>query len=157
MQHHERQRGEFTVSTDPARIDLDMVHNYLNQESYWATGIPHDILERAVAGSLCFGVYENRTQVAFARVITDAATFAYLCDVFVVKSHRGRGLGTWLMEFIMAHPTLQGLRRFVLSTRDAQGLYRRFGFTPEPAPSTYMHIHRPDAYRVGPARPPDGQ
>jgi GNAT superfamily N-acetyltransferase len=148
MQHHEYRRGELTVSTDTARLDLDVIHRYLSEESYWARGIPRDILRRAIAGSLCFGVYDCRTQIAFARVVADHATFAYLCDVFVLESHRGRGLATWLMECIMAHPSLQGLRRFALATRDAHALYRRFGFTPLADPSAYMHIHRPDAYLV---------
>jgi GNAT superfamily N-acetyltransferase len=141
------QLGEFTVSTDASRLDLDMIHDYLSQHSYWAAGIPRNILERAVAGSLSFGIYDPNRQVAFARVVTDAATFAYLCDVFVLESHRGRGLGTWLMECIMAHPSLQGLRRFMLATRDAHALYRRFGFTPAASSSAYMHIHRSDVYR----------
>jgi GNAT superfamily N-acetyltransferase len=149
MQHQTYQRGKLTVSTDPARLDLDVIHNYLSRQSYWAVGIPRNTLDRAVAGSLCFGVYDSNTQVGFARVVTDGATFAYLCDVFVLDSHRGQGLATWLMECIMVHPSLQGLRRFVLVTRDAHPLYLRFGFTPVADPKAYMHIHRPDPYGVG--------
>jgi GNAT superfamily N-acetyltransferase len=152
MQKHEYRRGEFTVSTEAARLDLDVIHKYLSEESYWSAGIPRETLEWAVAGSLCFGLYEGSRQVGFARVVTDAATFAYLCDVFVITSHRGQGLGTWLMECVMSHPQLQGLRRFVLATRDAHALYRRLGFTSPADPSAYMHIHRPDLYRGMPSK-----
>jgi GNAT superfamily N-acetyltransferase len=154
MKHLSFERGALTVATDPARLDVDMIHRYLCHESYWATGIPREILERAIAGSLCFGVYEAGRQVAFARVVTDAVTFAYLCDVFVLESHRGRGVGTWLMECIMAHPSLQGLRRFVLATRSAHALYQRFGFTTPANPSAYMHIHRLNPYLVRTRTPP---
>jgi GNAT superfamily N-acetyltransferase len=124
-----------------------VIHDYLSRESYWAAGIPRDVLERAVAGSLCFGVYDEAgRQVGFARVVTDRATFAYLCDVFVLPSHRGRGLSKWMMECVVAQPDLQGLRRFVLVTRDAHRLYERCGFTPVADPTGYMHIHRPDPY-----------
>lgn len=149
MQGDAEERDGFTVSTDPARLDLDMVHDYLSRESYWAAGIPRAVLEKAVVGSLCFGVYDGPRQVGFARVVTDRATFAYLCDVFVLPAYRGRGLAAWLMECVVGHPDLQGLRRFVLVTRDAHGLYERFGFVAPPDPSGYMHVHRPDAYRTG--------
>ena len=108
LEHH---RDGFTVSTDPARLDLDAIHAFL-ATSYWAEGIPREILERALRGSLCFGLYEGERQVGLARVITDAATFAYLCDVYVLPEMRGRGLGKWLIECVMEHPDLQGLRRF---------------------------------------------
>jgi GNAT superfamily N-acetyltransferase len=158
VHHQTYQRGGFTVSTDPARLDLDVIHGYLNRESYWAAGIPRDVLERAVAGSLCFGVYDDAgRQVGFARVVTDRATFAYLCDVFVLEQYRGRGLSKWLMECVMAHPDLRGLRRFVLVTRDAHGLYERFGFTPVADPTGYMHVHRPDPYRAGTDDQSDGR
>jgi GNAT superfamily N-acetyltransferase len=111
-----------------------------------------EVLTRAVAGSLCFGLYHGAEQVGFARVITDRATFAYLCDVYILEAHRGRGLGRWLMELVVAHPALQGLRRFVLVTRDAHRLYERFGFQPLARPEGYMEIYRPDVY----ARPRDG-
>jgi GNAT superfamily N-acetyltransferase len=148
MLHHQFQLGEFTVSTDPACLDFDVIHRYLSQESFWAREIPRDILQRAIEGSLCFGVYDGGKQIGFARVVTDEATFAYLCDVFVLESHRGRGLSKWLMECIIAHPSLQGLRRFVLVTKDAHGLYRRFGFTPLADPAAYMHIHNPHVYQT---------
>jgi GNAT superfamily N-acetyltransferase len=144
----EHVRGDYTVSPDPARLDLAAIHRYL-ASSYWSPGLPLDILRRAVEGSLCFGLYHRDDQVGFARVITDRATFAYLCDVYVLEPHRGRGLGRWLMETVVAHPDLQGLRRFVLVTRDAHRLYERFGFMPLAKPEGYMEIHRPDVYRQG--------
>src|SRR5262249_49356968 len=116
-------RGEYELSTDPDRLIVADIHAYLSR-SYWAAHIPIDLLCRAIAGSLCFGVYKDGRQVAFARVISDRATFAYLCDVYVLEEHRGKGLAKWLMEAVTAHPDLQGLRRFVLVTRDAHGLYR---------------------------------
>ena len=148
MPHPTSSRDAFTISTDPALLDIDLLHNYLSRETYWAAGIPRDTLVRAVAGSLCFGVYEAEKQVGFARVVTDRATFGYLADVFVLPEYRGRGLSKWLMECVVAHPDLQGLRRFVLVTKDAHGLYAQFGFEPLADPTGYMHIHRPDAYRT---------
>ena len=146
----ERRRGTFTVSTDPARLDLDVVHGYLAR-SYWAEGIPRGVVDRAVAAALCFGLYEGEpgdgAQVGFARVITDRATYAYLADVFVLESHRGQGLGVWLMECVMAHPALQGLRRWSLVTRDAHDLYRRFGFASLAAPERYMEKVDSEVYR----------
>jgi len=133
-------RGEYSVSTDPQRLELAVVHCFLSN-SYWSQGLPLDVLKRAIAGSLCFGLYQGNTQVGFARVITDKATFAYLCDVFVLDSHRGKGLGRWLMEAVSSHPELQGLRRFVLVTRDAHGLYEKFGFRPLARPAGYMELH----------------
>lgn len=150
----ERRRGAFAVSTDPARLDLDVVHGYL-ASSYWAAGIPREVVARSIRGSLCFGLYEHAStgtssQVGFARAITDRATYAYVADVFVLDSHRGQGLGVWLMECVMAHPDLQGLRRWSLVTRDAHGLYRRFGFVTPPAPERYMEKVDPDVYRRQP-------
>ena len=142
----EPHRDGFTVSTDPARLDLDAIHSSL-ATSYWAEGIPREILERALRGSLCFGLYEGERQVGLARVITDAATFAYLCDVYVLPEMRGRGLGKWLIECVMEHPDLQGLRRFSLVTRDAHELYRPFGFTEIQSPERHMEIARPGIYK----------
>jgi len=150
MRDQTDQRGEFTISTDPARLDIDVIHRYLSEESFWAAGIARDILERAIAASLCFGVYDGGEQVGFARVVTDSATFAYLCDVFVLAPYRGRGLAKRLMEHVIAHPSLRGLRRFVLVTKDAHGLYEKFGFTPLADPSAYMHIHNPYVYQASP-------
>ena len=148
---YERRRDAFVVSSDPARVDLDLVHAFLTR-SYWAAGIPREVVARSIAGSLCFGLYEEKAgeppaQRGFARVITDGATYGYLGDVFVVESHRGRGLGHWLMECVMAHPGLQGLRRWSLVTRDAHELYRPLGFTALAAPERYMEKVVADIYR----------
>jgi GNAT superfamily N-acetyltransferase len=138
-------RGEFVISTDRARLDLEAVHQYIST-SYWALGMPREVLERAVENSLIFGIYDGSRQVGFARVITDLATYAYLSDVFVIEGYRGRGLSKWLMECVLAHPELQGLRRFALLTRDAQGLYERYGFGPPRGASTYMERWTPNVY-----------
>lgn len=144
LEHH---RGVFTVSTDPARLDADAVHAFLTT-SYWAEGIPRETVARSLRGSLCFGLYEGDRQVGLARVVTDRATFGYLCDVYVLPELRGRGLGTWLMECVMAHPDLQGLRRFSLVTRDAHEVYRPFGFTEIRSPERHMEIVRPGLYKT---------
>jgi len=142
----EHRRGEFVISTDRARVDLDVIHNFL-ANCYWAKGIPRDVVERSIEHSLCFGIYDGTgLQVGFARVISDFATVAYLGDVFVLESHRGRGLSKWLMECVMQHPSLQNLRRWILLTRDAHGLYARSGFTPLKAPERYMELHQPNVY-----------
>ncbi|MCE2793161.1 MAG: GNAT family N-acetyltransferase [Planctomycetota bacterium] len=141
----EAYRGEYSISSDSAKLDVAVIHQFLSG-SYWSPGLPLDVLQRALAGSLCFGLYHRGVQVGFARVITDRATFAYLCDVFVLDSYRGQGLGRWLMEVVSSHPDLQGLRRMVLVTRDAHGLYEKFGFSPLAKPGGYMELHRPDVY-----------
>lgn len=138
-------RGEYEISTDPRRLDVAAIHAFLKL-SYWSPGVPRAILERAIANSLCFGMYRGSEQVGFARVVTDRATFAYLADVFVLESHRGQGLSKWLMEVIMSHADLQGLRRFLLATKDAHGLYRQFGFTQLASPLRLMEIWKPDIY-----------
>jgi GNAT superfamily N-acetyltransferase len=144
----ENRRGEFLISTDPARLDLNVIHEFLTN-CYWAKGIPRDLVARSIEHALCFGVYDgNRAQVAFARVISDFATIAYIGDVFVLETFRGRGLGKWLMECIMSHPALQNLRRWILTTRDAHGLYSQLGFTPVKAPERFMEIDRPDVYEI---------
>lgn len=139
-------RGNFVISTDQTRLDIDAIHAYLSR-SYWAEGIPIETVARSIGESLCFGLFDASTQVGFARVITDKATFAYLCDVYVLETHQGQGLGTWLMETVCSHPDLQGLRRFVLITRDAHGLYGKFGFTQLEVPGRYMEIARPKIYK----------
>lgn len=138
--------GEYEVSTDRQRVDVSTVHAYLTQ-SYWSPGIPLSVVERAIANSLCFGVYLGASQVGFARVITDHATFAYLADVFIVEPHRGKGLSKRLMEFIKGHEELQGLRRFMLATKDAHSLYAQFGFEALANPSWMMEALKPDVYR----------
>jgi GNAT superfamily N-acetyltransferase len=135
-----------TISTDQTRLDAALVHHYLSRDSYWARGVPFEVVQRAIQNSLCFGLYEQDRQIGFARVVTDAATFGYLADVFIVSSHRGRGLGKQLIAAVMAHPDLQGLRRFMLATRDAHGLYRQFGFTEPRNPQVLMERHDPDIY-----------
>jgi ribosomal protein S18 acetylase RimI-like enzyme len=140
------EREEYQISTDPAKFDLDAIHAYLVR-AYWSQGIPRTTVERAVANSLCFAVLHGKAQVGFARVVTDSATFAYLCDVYILEEHRGKGLGKWLMECVMSQPELQGLRRFSLATRDAHGLYRQFGFGDLSKPDTLMEILRPDIYQ----------
>ena len=177
----ETRRGEFVISTDRARLDLDVIHGFLTN-CYWAKGIPREIVQRSIEHSLCFGVYadsgreipllakEARSgaplrggtpprsgapinsgapkskQIGFARVVSDYATVAYLGDVFVLESHRGRGLSKWLMECVMQHPALQNLRRWILLTRDAHALYSKYGFMPVRAPERYMELHRPNVY-----------
>lgn len=141
------ERGAYLVSTDRTRIDVDLVHDFLARQSYWAAGISRDLVARSLDHSLCFGLYREGTQVGFARVISDFATYAYLADVFVLPQHRGQGLSVWMVEIILGHPRLQGLRRFVLATRDAHGLYARFGFTAYPDPDRLMCRYDPDVYR----------
>lgn len=144
----EHRRGELLVSTDPARLDADAIHAYLTR-AYWSEGIPLATVRRSLDGSLCFGLYEGAKQIGLVRVITDSATFAYLCDVYVLEDYRGQGLGKWLIECVMQSPRLQGLRRWVLVTRDAHGLYHQAGFTELAAPERYMEIVRPGIYREG--------
>lgn len=121
---------DYEISTDPARLDVDVIHGFL-RTAYWSPGVAREVVERSIANSIPFGLYApDRAQAGFARVITDRATFAYLGDVFVLPEHRGRGLGVWLVETVLAHPDLQGLRRFHLATFDAHTLYERFGFRP---------------------------
>ncbi len=145
----EQRRSDFVISTDPARLDLNVIHGFLTN-CYWAKRIPREIVARSIEHSLCFGIYHvSDGQVGFARVISDFATIAYLGDVFVLESHRGRGLSKWMMECIMRHPDLQGLRRWILLTGDAHGLYAKFGFTPLKSPDRYMELHRPDIYETG--------
>jgi GNAT superfamily N-acetyltransferase len=144
----EHRRGKFVISTDRARLDLDVIHTFLTN-CYWAKGIPREVVAKSIDHSLCFGIYDGRSaQVGFARVVSDFATVAYLGDVFVLESHRGHGLSKWMMECITQHPSLQGLRRWILLTRDAHGLYSQFGFTPVKAPERYMELHRADVYEI---------
>ena len=139
-------KDDYTVTTDKEKIDIPFVHRFLSQ-SYWAENIPLEVVERSIQGSLCFAVFHRQNQIGFARVITDEATFAYLADVFIDERYRGKGLSKWLMEHIMSYPSLQGLRRFMLATRDAHGLYGQFGFTPLTHAERWMHIQKPDVYK----------
>jgi len=143
----ERRRDGFVISTDRARLDLNAIHEFLATDSYWAKQIPFETFARSAENSLCFGIYDAAgTQAGFARVVSDFATFAYIADVFVLDSRRGHGLGKFLMESIKQHPRLQGLRRWVLTTRDAHGLYEQYGFTSPKFPERYMEILRPNLY-----------
>lgn len=135
-------REGFELSTDPARMDLEAVYGFISQ-SYWGRERSREVQRRAMENAICFGVFKDGVQVAFARVVTDKAVFAYLADVFVLPDFRGRGLSKWIMEAVDAHPDLQGLRRFLLATRDAQGLYAKYGFRPLADPSVYMARMRP--------------
>jgi GNAT superfamily N-acetyltransferase len=139
-------KDDFIITTDKSLIDVNYVHWFLTN-SYWAEGIPIETVQRSIDGSLCFSVVYLNHQVGFARVITDEATFAYLADVFIDENFRRRGLSKWLMEVIMAYSTLQGLRRFMLATRDAHGLYKQFGFQPLDHVDRWMHIRKPDVYK----------
>jgi N-acetylglutamate synthase-like GNAT family acetyltransferase len=134
------------ISSDRARMDVDAIHRYLSEESYWAKGIPRELVARAIDNSLCFGAFDGDKQIGFTRVITDFATFAYLADVFVIASHRGRGIAKRIIEAVMAHPELQPLRRWHLVTRDAHALYAKFGFTPLEWPDRHMAKVRPNPY-----------
>ena len=139
----------FTITTDPTQLDIATIHHYLSQESYWAKGIPLETVKRAIANSLNFGVYApDGRQVAYARVVTDKATFAWLCDVFVLPEFQGQGIGKQLQAEIWQHPELQGLRRYLLATLDAHGLYRQFGFQELAAPERYLEIRRANPYGV---------
>jgi GNAT superfamily N-acetyltransferase len=139
--------SRYEISTDAGRLDVESIHAYLTR-SYWSPGIPPAIVEHAIRNSLCFGVYEKATgaQVAFTRVVTDYATFAYLCDVYVLEAHRGHGLGKRMMREVMAHPALSGARRIMLATRDAHGLYSQSGFVEAGRAGNLMEIVRPDIY-----------
>lgn len=148
--HSEWKRDSLIVTTDPTRQDVTAIHAFLTR-AYWCQGISLEIVERAVRHSLCFGLIDGAAQVGLARVVTDYATFGYLCDVYVLESHRGKGLGRWLVECVMAHPQLQGLRRLNLSTRDAHSLYAGFGFLPLRNPECQMEHHKPDIYKTAAA------
>jgi GNAT superfamily N-acetyltransferase len=143
----ESQVGEYTVSTDRGRLDVEMITRFLAEDSYWARDIPLEVMRRAIAGSFCIGIHHGGEQVAFARVVTDYATFGHIMDVFVLPSHRGRGLGKVMMEHIVRHPQLQGFRRWQLGTDDAHGLYARFGFTALAHPERHMEKTDTEAYR----------
>jgi GNAT superfamily N-acetyltransferase len=144
----ECRRGQFAISTDRQRLSLDVVHGFLTN-CYWAKGIPREVVARSIEHALCFGIYDGSgAQVGFARVISDLATIAYIGDVFVLETHRGLGLGKWLMQCITRHPALQNLRRWILTTRDAHGLYSQVGFAPLKMPERFMERNQPDVYKT---------
>lgn len=140
------QQGDFTVTDNREDLDIEVIHGFLCRESYWAEHIPRATIEKAMAHSLCFGLYHADKQIGFARAVSDHATFAYLADVFVLSDYRGRGLGKWLVSCILMHPELQGLRRWMLATLDAHGLYEQNGFVPLRHPEWFLEIHYPDIY-----------
>lgn len=150
--HYEAGREEFMISTDPALLNVDVIHGYLSNQSYWAQNIPKQVVQKSITNSLCFGLYFKGKQVGFARLVTDKATFAYLADVFILKEHQSKGLSKWMMEIIQSHPELQGLRRWMLGTRDAHGLYEQFGWTvlDEDTRKRFMQRHFKDVYRTTP-------
>lgn len=147
--HYEARKGGYCISTDPSLLDIDTIHGYLSKESYWAQNIPKAIVEKSISNSLCFGLYHHDKQIGFARLVTDKATFAYLADVFILEAYRKKGLSKWLMEIIQAHPELQGLRRWMLGTRDAHSLYEQFGWTAldEDTRKRFMQRHNKNAYQ----------
>ncbi|MEP7376478.1 MAG: GNAT family N-acetyltransferase [Chitinophagaceae bacterium] len=147
--YYEAEKEDYHISTDPSLLDMDAVYNYLSGESYWAKNIPRDVVEKSIANSLCFGLYLIKRQIGFARLVTDKATFAYLADVFILPEYRGKGLSKWLMQVIHAHPELQGLRRWVLGTRDAHSLYEQFGWTvfDEDTSKRFMQKHNKNVYK----------
>ena len=149
---HEQRHGDILVSTDQARLDIETLHRFLTG-SYWAQGVPREVVERSIRHSICFGAFDGDRQVGFSRVITDRATFAYVADVFVLPSHRGRDIGKHLMACITSHPELQNLRLWALFTRDAHGLYRQFGFGEARYPDRLMERRTPDPYGLGAGAP----
>ena len=144
-------RDRFVISDDPARVDRELVHRFLRDESYWSRSVPRDVVDRSIDHSLCFGLYDGDDQVGFARVVSDRSTFAFLADVFVLPTHRGDGLGQWLCRTVLDHHDLQGLRRILLGTDDAHGLYARLGFVPLADTRRFMEIPQPapEVYRAG--------
>ena len=146
---YESIKGEFFITTDSVKINLNTVHQFLSQESYWAKDVPIEIVKRSIENSLCFSVFYKDQQIGFARVITDKATFAYLADVFIIKEYRGKGLSKWLLQTIHAHPELQGLRRWLLGTKDAHDLYTQFGWSSitEEQYRRFMQLHNANVYK----------
>lgn len=140
------ERLGYSITNDVEAMDIDAVHAFLSR-SYWAPRVPREVVERSLRGALCFGLLKGGAQVGLARVITDRATFAYLSDVYVLEQHRGQGLARWLVQVILAHPELQGLRRFMLATKDAHGLYEKLGFGPLSQPEMFLEILQSDPYQ----------
>ena len=144
----EWQHENFIISTDKSKLNVHYIHQFLSNESYWAAGISYTIVQKSIANSLCFGVYDGEKQIGFARIITDEATFGYLADVFIDKEYRGRGISKWLMHVISNLPFRRNLRNFMLGTKDAHKLYEQFGFTPLKAPERFMQVHQPNIYTL---------
>ena len=149
MKPYEIHETDHLISDDPALLDRTFIHRFLSEHSYWAQDVPREIVDCSIDHSLCFGVYRAGEQIGFARAVTDFATFAWLADVFVVETNRGKGVGKKLVAAVLAHPRLQGLRRFQLGTRDAHGLYSRFGFQPLAYPERFMEISSGKGYNCG--------
>lgn len=151
MSQHENlvnhQQGEFLITTDKSKLDLDMIHQYLSQEAYWCKGIPRENVERNVQNSLNFCLFHINQQIGYARVVSDFSSIAYLGDVFILEAHRGQGLSKWLVEMVMGHPLLQGLRRWILLTSDAHELYRKFGWSEIKEPDLWMEWRNLEAYQ----------
>ena len=147
MNAYEVRQDDVSISDDRTRLDRALIHRFLSERSYWAQGVPRELVDRSIDHSLCFGVYQTGRQIGFARVVTDFATFAWLADVFIVEEERGKGLSKKLVAAIQAHPQLQGLRRFLLGTRDAHGLYAQFRFEPIKYPDRFMEIAPPNPYQ----------
>ncbi len=144
--NYETQIDTYLFSNDKLKLQIPVIHNYLANESYWAKNIPIETLKRAIDGSLCFAIYNDKTQIGFCRVITDNATFAYLADVFIIETYRGKGLSVQFMQYVFDYPTLKKLRRFMLATKDAHTLYSKFGFTPLLTPDRFMEIKPFESY-----------
>jgi len=140
-------KDNFWISTYKKKLDIDTIHEFLSTKAYWSINIPKDKVQASIQHSLCFGVYQDKRQIGFARIISDFSTIAYLSDVFIVEEYRGQGLSKWLIENIMIHPGLQGLRRWILLTGDAHGLYRQFGWTEIADPTRWMEIHEKNVYK----------
>lgn len=145
---HEWQRGDYTISTRREKLDIAVIHNFISTESYWGIGRSIEVVQKSVDNSFPFGIYHGEEMIGFARVVTDYATFAWIADVFILKDHRGKGLSKWLMEVILNHPELQGFRRWVLATKDAQGLYAKYGFIPLKRPERWLERTDPNMKEI---------
>ncbi len=143
------QQGDYCISTDKNRLQIPVIHTYLAERSYWAKGIPQSTVERSIENSIAFGVYHHDQQIGFCRVTSDLSTFAYLADVFILEEYRGKGLSKWLVSSVLSHPDLQGLRRWLLATYDAHGLYAQYGFEPLDKPENFMQIKQVNPYGMG--------
>jgi GNAT superfamily N-acetyltransferase len=141
-------RNQYSIYTDPAKANAEAIHKYLSQDSYWAENIPFETVVKSLKNSMCFSLYAHESQIGLARIVTDKTTFAYLCDVYVLPEFRGQGLSKWLMQCVKDHPDLQSIRRFMLATKDAHGLYEQFGFKPTAAPERLMEIVNRDIYKA---------